>query len=122
MLLYEILDKQVDENPDKRAVICGTESCTYSQLFDRMNLWAETLLSLGIKRGDRVALFMKNRVELVQLSLFTLREAQEDQKELFTHTIHCITIFVTKRNPWRLINMKSHLPAPRFPTSQGSQQ
>ena len=67
MLLYEILDKIVERNPDKKAVICGKESCTYSQLSDRMNLWAETLLSLGIKRGDRVALFMKNRVELVQL-------------------------------------------------------
>ena len=67
MLLYEILDRQIDENPDKRAVICESESCTYGQLDERMNLWAETFLSLGIKRGDRVALFMKNRVELVQL-------------------------------------------------------
>ena len=67
MLLYETLDKIAEINPDKKAVICGKESCTYSQLSDRMNLWAETLLSLGIKQGDRVALFMKNRVELVQL-------------------------------------------------------
>ena len=32
-----------------------------------MDLWAKTLLSLGIGRGDRIALFMKNRVELVGL-------------------------------------------------------
>jgi acyl-CoA synthetase (AMP-forming)/AMP-acid ligase II len=67
MLLYEIIDKIVEENPGKKAVICGKDSCTYGRLFDRMNLWAKTLLSIGIKRGDRVALFMKNRVELVQL-------------------------------------------------------
>ena len=67
MLLHEILEKMVEKTPDKKAVICGEDSCTYSQLSHRMNLWAETLLSLGIKRGDRVALFMKNRVELVQL-------------------------------------------------------
>ena len=67
MLLYEILDNIVEKTPDKTAVICGKESCTYMQLHEKMNLWAETLLSLGIGRGDRVALFMKNRVELVEL-------------------------------------------------------
>ncbi len=67
MLLYKIVDKIVEKTPDEKAVICGEDICTYGQLFDRMNLWAKTLLSLGIKRGDRVALFMKNRVELVQL-------------------------------------------------------
>ncbi len=67
MLLYEIIDKTVKENPGKKSVICREDNCTYKQLHDRMNLWANTLLSIGIKRGDRVALFMKNRVELVQL-------------------------------------------------------
>jgi len=67
MLLHKILDKAVEKTPDKKAVICPGSSCTYRQLFDKMNLWAKTLLSLGIGKGDRVALFMKNRVELVQL-------------------------------------------------------
>jgi len=67
MLLYEILDKAVEQTPDKKAVICAEESCTYAQLSEKMDLWAKTLLSLGITRGDRVALFIKNRVELVQL-------------------------------------------------------
>ena len=67
MLLHKILDNAVEKTPGKKAVICRGSSCTYGQLFDRMNLWAKTLLSLGIKKGDRVALFMKNRVELVQL-------------------------------------------------------
>jgi len=67
MLLYEIVDKAVEQTPDKVAVICANESCTYTQLSDMMDLWAKTLLSLGVRRGDRVALFMKNRVELVGL-------------------------------------------------------
>jgi len=67
MLLNEILDKAVEQTPDKKAVICGGESCTYIELSEKMDLWAKTLLSLGVKKGDRVALFMKNRVELVQL-------------------------------------------------------
>ena len=67
MLLYEIPEKWSKKTLDKVALICGENSCTYNQLSDKMNLWAKTLLSLGIKKGDRVALFMKNSVELVQL-------------------------------------------------------
>ncbi len=67
MLLYEIVDNAVEQTPDKVAVICANESCTYAQLSDMMDLWARTLLSLGVKRGDRVALFMRNSIELVGL-------------------------------------------------------
>jgi len=67
MLLNKILDKTVEQTPDKKAVICAKKSCTYAQLSNTMDLWAKTLLSLGITKGDRVALFMKNRVELVGL-------------------------------------------------------
>ena len=67
MLLYEILDKAVKQTPDKKAIICAGESCTYAELSEKMDIWAKALLSLGITRGDRVALFMKNRVALVQL-------------------------------------------------------
>lgn len=67
VLLSKILDKAVEQTPNKKAVICGGESCTYAELSQKMDFWAKTLLSLGIQKGDRVALFMKNRVELVQL-------------------------------------------------------
>jgi acyl-CoA synthetase (AMP-forming)/AMP-acid ligase II len=67
MLIHETLDKAVKQTPDKKAVICAEESCTYAQLHDTMGLWAKTLLSLGIAKGDRVALFMKNGVDLVGL-------------------------------------------------------
>jgi len=67
MLLYEIPERISIKTPDKVAIICGEDSCTYSQLSDKMNLWARTMLSVGIKKGDRVALFMKNSIELVQL-------------------------------------------------------
>lgn len=65
MLLHEILKDITEKYPGKEGVICGKDSYTYRQLADIMNLWGSALLSLGIKRGDRVALFMKNRIELV---------------------------------------------------------
>ena len=67
MLLHEFIKNAVEKTPDKTAVICMGESCTYRCLYEKMNLWAKTLLSLGVKMGDRVALLLKNRVELVQL-------------------------------------------------------
>lgn len=67
MLLQAILEKSVEKYPNKKAVISGRKKLNYSQLSETMNSWAETLLSVGIGRGDRVALFMKNCVEEVQL-------------------------------------------------------
>ncbi len=67
MLVHKFLENAVKKTPDKKAVICQGSSCTYIQLYDRMDQWAKTLISLGIEKGDRVAMFMKNRVEMVQL-------------------------------------------------------
>ena len=67
MLLHQYLDKPLRETPEKAAVICSGIQCSYRQLVDQMNHWGQALMALGVKRGDRVALFMKNRVELVQL-------------------------------------------------------
>lgn len=67
MLLYEFINEAIEKNPDKKVLISRGIECTYRQLADKMNLWAKTLLSLGVGKGDRVALFMKNRVELVTM-------------------------------------------------------
>ena len=39
---------------------------SYTEFDEAVSLTADTLLSLGIKRGDRVALFMRNRTELLE--------------------------------------------------------
>ncbi|MFC2107142.1 class I adenylate-forming enzyme family protein [Bacteroidota bacterium] len=65
--VYRFLNDVAGKYPDKKAVICETDSCTYIELQHTMNNWALVLLSLGVKKGDRVAFFMKNRVELVEL-------------------------------------------------------
>jgi acyl-CoA synthetase (AMP-forming)/AMP-acid ligase II len=67
MLLHQFIEKPVKETPDKIAVVCQGNQCTYQELYDAMNQFSQALLSLGVREGDRVALFMKNRIELVQL-------------------------------------------------------
>jgi len=67
MLIYELLEEALKNTPDKEAIIFKGKSTSYRELHDLMNWSARALLSLGIARGDRVAIFMENRVELVEL-------------------------------------------------------
>lgn len=60
MVLTELLKKAVSLYPKKRAVVCGSEAWTYSQFGERVNRLSQGLLSLGIEKGDRVAILHRN--------------------------------------------------------------
>ncbi|GAP10759.1 acyl-CoA synthetase [Bellilinea caldifistulae] len=64
-LVQEFLEKSADRIPEKVALVCGDERLTYAEIEDRANRIANGLRFNGIQRGDRVALFMQNSVELV---------------------------------------------------------
>lgn len=51
------------------APLPGTGRRTYAELEDRANRFANHLLGLGIEPGDRVALYLENRVEYVEAML-----------------------------------------------------
>jgi len=67
MLLYELFEETLKNNPDKEAIIFKERSTSYRELDESMKRSARALISLGIKRGDRVAIFMGNCVELIEL-------------------------------------------------------
>jgi fatty-acyl-CoA synthase len=46
--------------PNREAVIDGDLRFTYEQFFDRCDRWSSALLSLGVKKGDRVAYISPN--------------------------------------------------------------
>src|SRR5881628_3359769 len=46
--------------PDKLAVVDEGKEFTYSELRRRANRWSHALLSLGVERGDRVAILSPN--------------------------------------------------------------
>jgi len=54
---------------DKPALMDRERSCTYSELNRRVNRLSHSLLSLGLKKGDKVALFMENSIEMVEMYL-----------------------------------------------------
>src|SRR5574341_1169006 len=67
MLLCELFEETLKNSPDKEAIIFKGKSTSYGELDESMKRSARALISLGIKRGDRVAIFMENRVELIEL-------------------------------------------------------
>ncbi len=67
MLMYELYRETLQKNPEKTAIICNEKTCTYKELDERVKNFAFTLMDKGIKKGDRVALFMHNSIEIIEL-------------------------------------------------------
>jgi acyl-CoA synthetase (AMP-forming)/AMP-acid ligase II len=47
-------------NGDRLALICGDEALTYRELARRMHASAAALRALGLRRGERVVLLMRD--------------------------------------------------------------
>jgi crotonobetaine/carnitine-CoA ligase len=59
----QILERAVEEGPDRIAIVFGDQSLTYAELDRRANQLGQALYGLGVKPGDRVAVLMANRPE-----------------------------------------------------------
>jgi acyl-CoA synthetase (AMP-forming)/AMP-acid ligase II len=73
MLLGDLYKEQLKESPGKAALIFKGTSKSYAELDESVLVTADTLLSLGINRGDRVALFMRHRTELLEFYFVCFR-------------------------------------------------
>ena len=60
MGLYNLLENTSHVHPDKKAVVCGSRSFTYLQFRGRVDKLAGSFHSLGIKKGDRIAIIHQN--------------------------------------------------------------
>jgi long-chain acyl-CoA synthetase len=67
----EILSKTAERYPENEAVIFKDINLSYRELESLVNTFANALLDLGIRKGDRVCLLMTNRPEFV-VSWFAL--------------------------------------------------
>jgi len=66
-LLSSLYEKGLKTSPDKTALIFKDKYLSYSEFDNLVNKSANALYSLGIRRGDRVALYMYNCLELIVL-------------------------------------------------------
>ena len=72
--VQEFLERSADRLPDKVALVCRGKRLTYAEIEAEANRMAHALSAHGIRRGDRVALYLNNSVELV-VSLFAALKA-----------------------------------------------
>jgi 2-furoate---CoA ligase len=66
-LIGRALRAAVERDPDALAIVDGGTRLTYRQWNERVNRAAHALRPLGIARGDRVAVLMRNREETATL-------------------------------------------------------
>lgn len=74
MLVQDFLEKSAERLPNKVALICNDKRLTYAEIEARANRLANSMIDHGIKRGDRVVIYMNNSVELV-VSIFAILKA-----------------------------------------------
>ena len=60
--------------PDKLALVCEDWRLTYGELNRRVNCLANTLIKMGIRKGDKVAVLNSNCVEMVE-SIYAVLKA-----------------------------------------------
>lgn len=74
MQVEEFLEISADRFPEKVALVAGGQRLTYRNLDRQANSLADSLIKLGVRRGDRVAIKLDNSVEAV-LSIFATLKA-----------------------------------------------
>ena len=67
MILAEAFLRPVKLYPDKLAVVDGGTRRSFRELDERVNLLANALLSLGIEKGQRVGILLKNCGEYLEI-------------------------------------------------------
>jgi len=65
--LGTILDRIGARYPKNEAMVCGAERVTYDTMLDRVNSIANALLKMGVKKGDKVAIWISNIPEWVYI-------------------------------------------------------
>ena len=60
MLVHDFLGRSAERFPEKVALICGGERLSYAELDERANRFAHALIAQGVRRHDRVAIWLPN--------------------------------------------------------------
>lgn len=65
MLVQDFLQISADRYPEKIALVCGGQRLAYAQVEAMANRLANALRERGVRRGDRIAIYLGNSVESV---------------------------------------------------------
>src|SRR5256885_15663301 len=73
MLVHHFLESSARRTPHKTALICGEQRLSFAQVDEATNRLANALLTEGIKRADRVAMYLDNPIEVAIAIFATLK-------------------------------------------------
>lgn len=73
-LVHEFFEASAQRFPDKIALICGKDRLSYEKINTSANALAHHLIKWGLKKQDRVVIFLENSVEAV-ISLYGVLKA-----------------------------------------------
>ncbi len=73
MLVQEFLERTADRLPEKIGLVADGRRMTYAEIEAQANQFANTLAAHGIRRGDRVLIFLPNCLEAVVAIFGTLK-------------------------------------------------
>jgi len=74
MTLDHMLEGAGHSCPEKIAVQTIQNKLTYGELNDHVSAFANSLLNLGLQRGDRVAMLLPKNIEAMVLFLVLLEQ------------------------------------------------
>jgi long-chain acyl-CoA synthetase len=74
VLVQEFLERSAGRFPGRTALVCGDRRLTYAQIEAECNRRAHALAAAGVRRGDRVVVYLDNSVEAV-VSVFAILKA-----------------------------------------------
>ncbi len=74
ILVRDYLEGTAQRLPEKEALICRGDRLRYRQIDGMANRLANALIAGGVQRGDRVAVYLGNRIEAV-ISIFAIVKA-----------------------------------------------
>jgi len=73
-LVHHLLRTSAKKDPSKEALLHKGESLTYSQIEERTDLFARGLVQAGLRRGERVGIFLEKSINEA-LSIFAVLKA-----------------------------------------------
>jgi acyl-CoA synthetase (AMP-forming)/AMP-acid ligase II len=65
--LANVVRRHAAQRPDRPALICGEQRCSFGELHERSSRAANALAALGVGAGDRVAVLCKNSIAYYEL-------------------------------------------------------
>lgn len=112
MLVQHFLEYSAERIPDKVALIYNDQRLTYREIDSLANQLAASLIDIGVKRQDRVVIFLDNSIESV-ISLFgilkmgaifiVLNPTMKSKKLNYILNDSSASVLITQKNKTRIV-------------------